>query len=350
MQSQINGKRKFDYKWIIALMSCLGLFVGVGFCSSAKNIFIAPITSAMGFSRSAFTLSDTFRYATTAITTMFLDKLIRRFGGEASKLQIKDVSQRQKEERAEKNIKTTGMLLQGAEQRKKGEEEHKGNARAHQNVGRGMYAEIHTGYGHQHAEKDGKDANDLLLLPSGHRAEGAHGVLAVTRGEGVARGFLSCAFHNGKARVLYPRTGNTAEDLKKLAGEHSRKAYGEKVVALVFVKTPKEEKGQDHDDGFFSQPRDEIHQGGEKRGSNAFKPVQNRHKSSVSLREGRATPLRKHKFFFLPRPIISQMGGKSNCFLFSPYRVPHYSIKFRKNQSKWENRLDKRAKITFFEN
>lgn len=80
MQSQVNGKSKFDYKWIIALMSCLVLFVGVGFCSSAKNIFIAPITSAMKFSRSAFTLSDTFRYATTAITTMFLDRLISRFG------------------------------------------------------------------------------------------------------------------------------------------------------------------------------------------------------------------------------------------------------------------------------
>jgi len=73
-------KRKVDYKWIIAAISVLILFVGVGFCSSAKNIFIAPVTSAMGFSRSAFTLSDTFRYATTAIATMFLDRLINRFG------------------------------------------------------------------------------------------------------------------------------------------------------------------------------------------------------------------------------------------------------------------------------
>lgn len=73
-------KRKIDYKWIIAAMCFIVLFVGVGFCSSAKNIFIAPITSAMGFSRSAYTLSDTFRYATTAIVTMFLDRLISRFG------------------------------------------------------------------------------------------------------------------------------------------------------------------------------------------------------------------------------------------------------------------------------
>ncbi len=76
----LKEKQKFDYKWIIAAMSILILFVGVGFCSSAKNIFIAPVTSAMGFSRSAFTLSDTFRYATTAIVTMFLDGLINRFG------------------------------------------------------------------------------------------------------------------------------------------------------------------------------------------------------------------------------------------------------------------------------
>ena len=70
---ELEKKGKFDYKWIIALLSIIVLFVGVGFCSSAKNIFIAPVTSAMGFSRSAFTLSDTFRYATTAIVTMFLD-------------------------------------------------------------------------------------------------------------------------------------------------------------------------------------------------------------------------------------------------------------------------------------
>ncbi len=73
-------KTKLDYKWIIASICFIFLFVGVGFCSSAKNIFIAPITSAMGFSRSAFTLSDSFRYATTAIVTMFLDSLINRFG------------------------------------------------------------------------------------------------------------------------------------------------------------------------------------------------------------------------------------------------------------------------------
>ena len=80
MMPVVKEKRKPDYKWIIAAMSILILFVGVGFCSSAKNIFIAPVTSAMGFSRSAFTLSDTFRYATTAIVTMFLDRLINRFG------------------------------------------------------------------------------------------------------------------------------------------------------------------------------------------------------------------------------------------------------------------------------
>lgn len=80
MKAVFEKKEKFDYKWIIALVSGLVLFVGVGFCSSAKNIFIAPITSAIGVSRSAFTLSDTFRYATTAIVTMFLDRLINRFG------------------------------------------------------------------------------------------------------------------------------------------------------------------------------------------------------------------------------------------------------------------------------
>jgi len=73
-------EKRFDYKWVIAVLCFLVMFVGLGFCSSTKNAYFQPVSEALGFSRGAFGLSDTFRYATTAITTMFFHRMIERFG------------------------------------------------------------------------------------------------------------------------------------------------------------------------------------------------------------------------------------------------------------------------------
>ncbi len=73
-------KKVLDYKWVVAVLTFLVMFVGLGFCSSAKNAYFQPVAEALGFSRGAFGLSDTFRYATTAITTMFFHRLVERFG------------------------------------------------------------------------------------------------------------------------------------------------------------------------------------------------------------------------------------------------------------------------------
>lgn len=68
------------YKWIITAMCVLVLCIGLGFCSSAKNIFIVPVTKAYGFSRSAFTVNDTCRYVTVSVATIFFHSLVSKFG------------------------------------------------------------------------------------------------------------------------------------------------------------------------------------------------------------------------------------------------------------------------------
>lgn len=73
-------KKRFDYKWIVAGLCFLVMFVGLGFCSTAKNVYFQPIAEALDFSRGAFGVSDTFRYATTSIVTLFFYKLVERFG------------------------------------------------------------------------------------------------------------------------------------------------------------------------------------------------------------------------------------------------------------------------------
>lgn len=55
-------------------------FFGLGFCSSSRGIFLSPITEALNLKRSVFTVSDTFRFATTAILNSFFGILVSRFG------------------------------------------------------------------------------------------------------------------------------------------------------------------------------------------------------------------------------------------------------------------------------
>ena len=73
-------KCRLDYKWVIAAMCFLMVFAGLGFCSSAKSIYTAAITNALGFSRSAFSVNDSLRYITTAVANLFFGALVARYG------------------------------------------------------------------------------------------------------------------------------------------------------------------------------------------------------------------------------------------------------------------------------
>lgn len=73
-------KQSFNYSWVIIVISALMVFTVLGFCSSSKSIYIAPICEALGISRSAFSINDSFRYVTTAIVNIFFGALIAKFG------------------------------------------------------------------------------------------------------------------------------------------------------------------------------------------------------------------------------------------------------------------------------
>ena len=74
------SKNRFDYTWVIVILSALIVFVSLGFCSSSKSIFLKAITSANNISRSAFSLNDTFRFITNSVVNMFFGVLIAKFG------------------------------------------------------------------------------------------------------------------------------------------------------------------------------------------------------------------------------------------------------------------------------
>jgi len=56
------------------------IFVSVGLCSSIRGLFIAPVTEALGISRSAFSLNVSVQYITAVIINLFFGSLVKRFG------------------------------------------------------------------------------------------------------------------------------------------------------------------------------------------------------------------------------------------------------------------------------
>ena len=76
----MNTKKKFDYKWVIVVVSFLMVMTCLGFCSSPKSLFIAPVTEALGIKRSLFSINDSCRFVTTAVINIFFGALVSRFG------------------------------------------------------------------------------------------------------------------------------------------------------------------------------------------------------------------------------------------------------------------------------
>lgn len=77
--NSVRGK-KFDYKWVIVALSFMMVFIVLGFCSSSKDLYLKPMTEALGMERSVFSLNDSCRYVTTAIVNLFFGALVARFG------------------------------------------------------------------------------------------------------------------------------------------------------------------------------------------------------------------------------------------------------------------------------
>ena len=80
MQKEKRSLKKYGYLPVIVGLCFLMILVGLGFCSSNRSIYLAPITEALGIKRSLFTLSDTIRFITTAVVTMFFGSMVNRFG------------------------------------------------------------------------------------------------------------------------------------------------------------------------------------------------------------------------------------------------------------------------------
>ncbi len=80
MEQLKTKKLKFDYSWVIIAVCFLVVGVSLGFCSSGRTMYLNAITDALGFGRGAFSLNDTFRFASTTIINIFFGTLVNKFG------------------------------------------------------------------------------------------------------------------------------------------------------------------------------------------------------------------------------------------------------------------------------
>ena len=80
MKTVAQIKKKLDYKWVIVALSFLMVMICLGFCSSTKSLFIAPVTEALGIDRGLFSINDSMRFMSSAIINVFFGALVSRFG------------------------------------------------------------------------------------------------------------------------------------------------------------------------------------------------------------------------------------------------------------------------------
>jgi len=81
MENTAPKTKKHNYYAIAIFGICfLMIFVGLGFGSSTKGTFLTAITNQLGLERSLFTVSDSIRYITTAVMSVFLGRTVEKLG------------------------------------------------------------------------------------------------------------------------------------------------------------------------------------------------------------------------------------------------------------------------------
>ena len=68
------------YKWVIAVLSGMIIFVGLGWNSGTRSLYTRTITVLRDINRAAYSLSTSIRFGTTAILSLFFGTMIEKMG------------------------------------------------------------------------------------------------------------------------------------------------------------------------------------------------------------------------------------------------------------------------------
>lgn len=73
-------KKSFSYQWVMVACCFLMIFVALGFGSTPRKLFMVAVPKALELEYGPYSLSETFRYITTAIANLFFGALVFKFG------------------------------------------------------------------------------------------------------------------------------------------------------------------------------------------------------------------------------------------------------------------------------
>ena len=68
------------YKWIIAILSGLIIFVGLGWNSGTRSLYTRTVTVLREIDRASYSLSTSIRFGTTAVLSLFFGTMIEKMG------------------------------------------------------------------------------------------------------------------------------------------------------------------------------------------------------------------------------------------------------------------------------
>lgn len=80
MSNEKLKEKKFDYKWVIVVLSFLMVCLSLGFASSTKGLFLKPVTEYLGVSRSVYSINDSCRYVATALINLAFGSMVAKYG------------------------------------------------------------------------------------------------------------------------------------------------------------------------------------------------------------------------------------------------------------------------------
>ena len=73
-------KKSFSYQWVMVACCFLMIFVALGFGSTPRKLFMVAVPKALELEYGPYSLSETFRYISTAIVNLFFGTLVFKFG------------------------------------------------------------------------------------------------------------------------------------------------------------------------------------------------------------------------------------------------------------------------------
>ena len=73
-------KNKFHYGWVIAVVSFLMVFIGLGLCNSPHGLYLVPVTTSIGMTRAQFSAISSFRFAVSTVCNIMFGYMHKKFG------------------------------------------------------------------------------------------------------------------------------------------------------------------------------------------------------------------------------------------------------------------------------